>query len=229
MLFVGVLFLNTYKVYHMIMTHQAVWAAIDGIAERYSFSCSGLAKAAGLNATTFNKSKRFTTSGRERWPSTESIAKVLDATGAGFDEFIALMLSADPNRELFGQALPIIDMRSAQSHDHINQDGLLFEGDWDMIHFPDVRDERAFALEVIDDDYEPVYWAGDILIISPNSEVRRGDRIVVKLRDGTLFVCQLLRKTAKRVEVAKLQTTEVDRVLDISEVEWISRIVWVRQ
>jgi hypothetical protein len=38
-----------------------------------------LAKSAGLDATAFNRSKRFGLHGRERWPSTESLAKVLKA------------------------------------------------------------------------------------------------------------------------------------------------------
>ena len=45
-------------------------------------SASGLAKRAGLDPTSFNKSKRVTGEGRPRWPSTESLAKVLEATGA---------------------------------------------------------------------------------------------------------------------------------------------------
>ena len=45
---------------------------------------------AGLDPTTFNKSKRGTANGKLRWPSTESLAKVLAATGASFEEFAAL-------------------------------------------------------------------------------------------------------------------------------------------
>ena len=69
------------------LTHSRVWSAIDALARRYGLSPSGLAKRAGLDPTTFNKSKRVTGEGRQRWATTESIAKVLSATGASFDDF----------------------------------------------------------------------------------------------------------------------------------------------
>ena len=51
------------------------------IAERYGFSASGLAKKAGLDPTSFNPSKRNGPDGRPRWPTTESIARVLQCVG----------------------------------------------------------------------------------------------------------------------------------------------------
>ncbi|WP_337232551.1 hypothetical protein, partial [Vibrio cholerae] len=71
--------------------HESVWAAIDALAERHSLSASGLARRAGLDPTTFNKSKRYASDGRARWPSTESLAKVMEATGSTFDEFTRLI------------------------------------------------------------------------------------------------------------------------------------------
>ena len=74
-----------------MFSHDSVWAAIDALAERNSLSASGLARRAGLDPTTFNKSKRYASDGRARWPSTESLAKVMEATGATFDEFTRLI------------------------------------------------------------------------------------------------------------------------------------------
>ena len=65
-----------------MLSHSRIWAAIDPLAARHGMTPSGLARRAGLDATTFNRSKRVTGDGRQRWPSTESIAKILDATGA---------------------------------------------------------------------------------------------------------------------------------------------------
>lgn len=70
------------------MTHQDVWLAIDTFAREHKMSCSGLAKRSGLDPTTFNKSKRWSKYGQPRWPSTNSIAKILDATGATLNDFI---------------------------------------------------------------------------------------------------------------------------------------------
>lgn len=51
-----------------LLTHEQVWTALDRLAARAGLSASGLARRAGLDPTTFNKSKRVTPDGRERWP-----------------------------------------------------------------------------------------------------------------------------------------------------------------
>src|SRR5271156_5348317 len=74
-----------------ILTHDQIWSALDRLAERAGLSASGLAKKSGLDPTTFNKSKRVTADGRERWPSTESVAKALAATNSSIDSFVQLI------------------------------------------------------------------------------------------------------------------------------------------
>ncbi len=212
-----------------MITHNAIWAAIDGLAERYELSPSGLAKQAGLDATTFNKSKRFTAGGRERWPSTESLAKVLEATGANFDEFLNLLVAAHPGRNIYGHAVPLIDMDMAQSGAFFDGQGLPQAGDWDEIQFPEIHDAHMFALEVVEDDYEPVYWAGDILVVSPGAELRRGDRVIVKYKKGRVEARLFLRQSVKKIELADLTDHDTTESVEQSEVAFVSRIVWVRQ
>ncbi len=77
------------------LTHADVWRGIDRLAEKHGMSASALARRAGLDATTFNMSKRTTREGKNRWPSTETIAKVLEATGETFAEFVVLTGSED--------------------------------------------------------------------------------------------------------------------------------------
>ncbi|WP_404295342.1 hypothetical protein ACD578_28010 (plasmid) [Microvirga sp. RSM25] len=62
-----------------MFTHNQIWAAFDAIADSQGISVSALAKSAGLDATSFNLSKRISREGRARWPSSESLAKVLKA------------------------------------------------------------------------------------------------------------------------------------------------------
>jgi phage repressor protein C with HTH and peptisase S24 domain len=69
-------------------THAAVWRAIDRTAEAHSLSASGLAKAAGLDATAFNESKRVRRTKKPRRPSVETIAKVLDSVGDSVEDFV---------------------------------------------------------------------------------------------------------------------------------------------
>ena len=70
------------------MTHQDIWQAIDEFAFRQNMSCSGLARFCGLDPTTFNKSKRWSKYGQPRWPTTGSIAKILNSTGKTLDDFV---------------------------------------------------------------------------------------------------------------------------------------------
>ncbi|MBR6364254.1 MAG: helix-turn-helix transcriptional regulator [Alphaproteobacteria bacterium] len=70
-----------------LMTHDDVWRAIERFAMEHGMSCSGLARCSGLDPTTFNRSKRWTKEGQPRWPSTNSISKILASTGASIQEF----------------------------------------------------------------------------------------------------------------------------------------------
>ena len=74
-----------------MFTHSKLWNAIDQLAKSNGYSASGLAKKAGLDPTSFNKSKRKGPDGKPRWPSTESLSKVLAATESTMSEFIVLM------------------------------------------------------------------------------------------------------------------------------------------
>ena len=209
------------------LTHPRVWGAIDRLAARYRLSASGLAKKAGLDATSFNKSKRITPEGRPRWPSTESVAKVLHATGASIEEFISLL---DPKSSRQApRPVPLIGFAEAGAGGYFDDGGFPVGSGWDAIRFPNVNDEHAYALEVSGNSMEPLYRAGDILVISPAAPLRRGDRVVVKTRDDEVLVKELKRKTAKSVELRSLNPEHKDRTLPMSEVLWIARIMWASQ
>ncbi len=83
-----------------MFTHAQVWSAIDRLAHEHSLSPSGLARKAGLDATSFNKSKRINAQGRERWPSMESIAKILSVTGEPLEQFAKRVSSTQPTPDL---------------------------------------------------------------------------------------------------------------------------------
>src|SRR4051795_5524855 len=102
-----------------ILTHSQVWTALDRLAERAGMSPSGLAKRSGLDPTTFNKSKRITADGRERWPSTESVAKALAATSSSIDTFVQLI--GDGARG--GQSVPLLGFEQAASAGYFDDSG----------------------------------------------------------------------------------------------------------
>src|SRR5438445_3356010 len=114
-----------------MLTHGQIWTALDRLAERAGLSPSGLAKRSGLDPTTFNKSKRITADGRARWPSTESIAKSLAATGATLEQFVALISDgAKPD----AGSVPLIGLAEAGAGGRFDDSGFPSGGDgWDAI------------------------------------------------------------------------------------------------
>jgi phage repressor protein C with HTH and peptisase S24 domain len=209
-----------------MLTHAQIWTAIDRLAARAKLSPSGLARRAGLDPTTFNKSKRITPDGRARWPSTESVAKSLAATGVTLDQFVALI--SDTARSP-AQAVRLIGFAEAGAGGYFDDGGFPAGGSWDEIAFPAIDDEHAYALEVSGDSMHPAYRDGTIIIVSPAAPVRRGDRIVVKTRTGEVIAKELKRKTAKTLEVKSLNPEHPERTFAAEDVMWIARIIWASQ
>ncbi|MGO4527034.1 S24 family peptidase [Microvirga sp. 2MCAF35] len=210
-----------------MLSHERVWAAIDALASRHGMTASGLARKAGLDATSFNKSKRVSPEGRERWPSTESISKILKATGATLEDFLRLV---EPSGSLRRSMIPLIGMEDAATGRAFNEEGMPSEGPgWDEIEFPDFGQEKVFALEVTGDTLAPLYRDGDILIVSPTASTRKGDRIVVCTTAGGILAKELKRRSAKTLEMTSLGKDQEDQVIPAEEVSWSARIMWARQ
>ncbi|MGB7256833.1 MAG: S24 family peptidase [Pseudolabrys sp.] len=208
-----------------MLTHNQIWTAIDRLAARAGLSPSGLAKKAGLDPTTFNKSKRITPDGRARWPSTESVAKSLAATGLSVDTFVTLI----GNTKHVAQTVPLIGFAQAGSGGYFDDGGFPVGKGWEEIAFPSVNDEHAYALEISGDSMKPAYRDGDVIVVSPAAPIRRGDRVVVKTRDGEVMVKELRRKTTKSIELKSLNAEHRDRTLSMADVLWVARIVWASQ
>jgi len=210
-----------------MLSHERVWAAIDALAARHGMTASGLARKAGLDATSFNKSKRVSPEGRERWPSTESISKILRATGATLEDFLRLV---EPSGSLRRSMLPMIGMTEASAGKIISDEGVPTGGPgWDEIEFPDFGQEKVFALEVTGDTMAPLYRDGDVLIVSPTASLRKGDRVVVCTTSGEIIAQELKRRSAKTLELSSLIKDSEDRVIPADDVAWIARIMWARQ
>jgi len=210
-----------------MLTHNQIWTAIDRLAARAKLTPSGLAKKAGLDPTTFNKSKRVTPEGRPRWPSTESVAKALAATGTRVEAFVNLITESGKQAPI--HAVPLIGFAEAGSGGYFDDGGFPVGKGWEEIAFPSVTDEHAYALEISGDSMKPAYRKGDVIVVSPAAPVRKGDRVVVKTRDGEVMVKELKRKTAKSIELKSLNSEHRDRTLPMADVVWVARIVWASQ
>ena len=207
------------------LTHNQIWTGLDRLAARAKLSPSGLAKKSGLDPTTFNKSKRVTPDGRARWPSTESVAKALGATGVSFDIFVSLISDADTA----AKSMPLLGLTQASAGGFFDDTGFPTGKGWDEIGFPAMSDEHAYALEISGDSMTPIFRDGDIIIVSPAAPVRRGDRIVLKTRKGEVMVKELKRQSAKQVELKSLNPDHPERTVATGDVAWMARVVWSSQ
>jgi phage repressor protein C with HTH and peptisase S24 domain len=209
------------------MKHEDIWRALDTLAAENGLSASGLARRAGLDPTTFNKSKRTTAEGRARWPSTESIAKALTATGTPIDIFVELIRSGEARTAT--RAVPLLGFAEAGSGGYFDDGGFPVGEGWDQIAFPAVADEHAYALEVSGSSMLPAYRAGDVILVSPSAPIRRGDRVVVKTRSGEVMAKELKRRTPKSIELRSLNSEHDDRIVPTADILWIARILWASQ
>lgn len=208
-----------------MLTHDQIWVALDRLAERAGLSPSGLAKRAGLDPTTFNRSKRVTSEGRERWPSTESIAKALAATGASIDTFARLI--GDEASD--GRFVPLLGFALAGADGAFDEAGFPSGKGWTEATLPGSDDSRTFALAISGDALAPVYRDGDIILVSPGAPIRKGDRVVVRTKAGEVTVATLKRRTAKALDLQPLDASQSERTMTVSDVGWIARIVWATQ
>ncbi|AWK87587.1 LexA family transcriptional regulator [Azospirillum thermophilum] len=210
-----------------MLKHADIWRAIDRLAAQHGLSASGLARRAGLDPTTFNKSKRITGDGKLRWPSTESVSKVLEATNASLSEFVSLIgEAAGPNAF---QRIPVIGYAQAGNAGYFDDAGYPVGSGWDELLFPSLGDPHAYALEISGDSMEPVYRDGDTIIVSPAAQIRRNDRVVVRTKGGEVMAKQLIRESATRIELMSINRAHPDRSIPRGEVAWMARIIWASQ
>ena len=215
-----------------MLSHDRVWAAIDALAERYALSASGLAKRAGLDSTAFNKSKRQSVDGRPRWPSTESLAKVIEATGSSLDEFLALVKAGASREDRLSarpSPVPLLGFAQAGAGGFFDDAGFPAGQGWDLIEVPSGAREGTYALQVQGDSMLPLYRDGDRLIVDPAATVRRGDRVVVKTATGEVMAKVLERQGPRGMELASLNPEHPARALATAEIVWVARIIWASQ
>ena len=229
-----------------MLSHDQIWGAIDRLAERHELTPSGLARRAGLDPTSFNKSKRLSADGRLRWPSTESIAKVLDATGASVEQFLAFLQpdagfsiqlagqrAAQPDGAFLpqGSSIPLLGFAQAGAGGFFDDGGFPAGQGWDVVEFPAAPAQKSavYALEVQGESMMPLYRDGDVLIVEPGAQVRRNDRVVVRTCEGEVMAKVLLRQSPRSIELMSLNPEHPDRVLNLADVAFMARVIWASQ
>lgn len=214
------------------MRHDDIWRAIDTLAAEQGLSPSGLALRAGLDATSFNTSKRRAADGRNRWPSTESLSKVLAATNVDLADFTALVQGARAMPDQRGRPrgkIPLIGLAQAGLSGFFDDGGYPAGAGWDEVELPQTGDANAYALTISGDSMEPAYREGDAIIVSPAAPVRAGDRVVARAADGAVMAKLLTRRTATRIELASLNPAHPELQFAVQDIVWMHRIIWASQ
>ncbi|NBW07445.1 MAG: helix-turn-helix transcriptional regulator [Caulobacteraceae bacterium] len=214
----------------MPLSHARLWKAIDNLARREGLSPSGLAKRAGLDATSFNPSKRFGPSSdagdapRPRWPSTESLTRILEATRVSLGEFAALAEDDGPPA-----TIPLLGLAQAGADGFFDDAGLPTGEGWDQTELPRLK-EGLFSLRITGDSMTPLYREGDRVIVDPTAtDVRKGDRVVVRTTGGETLAKELTALTARTVTLGSINPAYAPRALPRREIVWMARILWVSQ
>ncbi len=206
------------------MKYENVWDAVDKLAEKHGLSPSGLAKLAGLDATTFNKSKRIRPDGKKRWPSLDSINRLLEIFNITFEQFYALSAGTE---EKENGSIPFIKLSELNAQ-NFPVDFKIAAQNWSKVLFPDFK-ETLYAIEVDNEAYFPLYRFGTMLIVSENSDIRKGDRVVIYLNDGSILLREFVRRTPSKLIVADINHPEAEETIAIADINLINRIVWVSQ
>ncbi len=230
-----------------MLQHADVWRGIDRLAAKHGLSASGLARRAGLDPTAFNPSKRITREGRPRWPSTESLSKILTVTGEPFIDFVILTgaNSADTNGNGaagFDQAIaggrvihrntvrtiPVITLDRLAAGDCFDASGMPIGNEWGHLEFSGANKE-SFGVEVTGTDFDPIYRDGDTLIATRGTEIRRGDRIIVGTAAGTVLVRKVVRHDADGYYLEAIRQGGQPQFVPQDQVRFTARIQWVSQ
>lgn len=211
----------------MPLSHARLWKAIDGLARHEGVSVSALAKRAGLDATSFNPSKRFGPGDppRPRWPSTESLTRILTATGLSLGEFAALAQDAAERPS----TVPMLGMAQAGQDGFFDDAGLPVGDGWEQTDLPRPRDS-LLSLRITGDSMAPLYREGDRIIVDREaSDVRKGDRVVVRTTGGETLAKEVAALTAAAVTLASVNPAYPPRQLARADIVWMGRILWVSQ
>ncbi|WP_246657601.1 helix-turn-helix transcriptional regulator [Cohaesibacter sp. CAU 1516] len=190
-----------------MLSHTTIWSAIDRLASENSLTASGLARLAGLDATSFNPSKRFKPDGRPRWPSTESISKVLAATDTSVEQFFT------------GSELEV----AHRSHDPASHS----EAAELSSLMPLPQDTTLW--EVSGGEFYPFYKDGAQLLILKGDVFDVGDRLIVKTNSDDLLLGDVSQTRSRSFSLSMMQDSGRVRTFSAGSVDWVARILWASQ
>jgi phage repressor protein C with HTH and peptisase S24 domain len=167
--------------------------------------------------------------GRPRWPSLESLSKILETTGVTPLDFFGYSGPMEiGNKRAPLRRLPTMGIRQMGEREPFDAQGHPKGRAWDDLPFPELPDRNAYGLVMAGDSAEPVYRDGDLLVVAPRGALRRGDPKAIRSITGRMRVCEFLRRTPQRYEIRNFAAAET-QTIDAREIAFAHRIVWASQ
>jgi phage repressor protein C with HTH and peptisase S24 domain len=138
----------------------------------------------------------------------------------------------DVRKRQSGTLIPVIGFAQAGTNGFFDELGYPEGDSWNEVQFPETgasNEDGIYALEISGDSMEPLYRKGDILVVSPKSKIRVGDRVIIKTTDGEVMAKELVKQNASRIEIKSLNPNHDNREIAANDLAWIARVVWVSQ
>lgn len=199
-----------------MFTHDDIWAAIDRLAEAHGLSPSGLARQAGLDATAFNRSKRISPNGKPRWPSTESLAKILDVTNSTMGDLLDLM----DEKDIAPRSIPLLSYAALRAGRMSSEKGKV------ALAIAYNVGENAFAVKVEDSRLAPLFRKDALLVADQVTRAKADDRVLFYLRKGGLKGGIVKSLQRRNYTIFLPNDNFEESVFPDDNIEWIARILW---
>ena len=204
------------------MNYNEIWEAVDKLARINGLTPSGLAKKAGLDPTTFNKSKRIRPDGKKRWPSLDSINKITSVCHMSFEDFYHILDETGEFEGIRGQSLIPIYNFSDLGQDSFSEKNASY------INFPNI-DSDMYAVLINKKNTKTIYPLNSVLILSPKAPIKKGNKILITLKiTKETIVGEFINRINGGIKVIDLNSQE-KITLNVNEIEKIARIMWVSQ
>ncbi|KGB27878.1 DNA-binding protein, partial [Candidatus Liberibacter solanacearum] len=86
-----------------------------------------------------------------------------------------------------------------------------------------------YAIQIQDTSMLPLYRKGDILILNAAIQVNCGDRVLIKPHEGDIEAKVLISQRGRSIDLMSLNCCYPVDTIDVSDIEWIARILWASQ
>lgn len=208
------------------VNHKSLWRGLSRLADERRITKAELARRAGLCGGRLSGGGEWGNK-KLRWPSTETLAAVLDSVGMTLGQFAAMIGDVGPPAE---ERMPLITWQQAQAEGYFNAIRTpTLTGAWDSMLRPRVMSQDAYAIQLVDDTLFPTYRDGDILIACPDAPIRRGDRVLVHTDANEVLGKEVVVWRNGRLLCHSLNPLAPNHPLTPESILAVHRIIWVSQ